>query len=628
MDPSAATGALQSWNEEIDRLIMEYKACMAYHQKILETRKQELREANEQNLERLRVTTPADLYENAVLRMAEKALEQDLQRIELNHQKDTEMIEKIHKKELAQKKSDLHAKLEGMAKSAQLPTVAPIVLPKVPETLNDTVDEGPQKQDVSAGSISWNTAPPNPNPLPKLTKPLTCTIQQEVICGERRLIMRIQSRKHGASPPPEQAPKRLRLDTSVASLPTPTSPLQTETQEEIQAATSQPPERTITFEQVFQGGHAKHKDMIVEWPEGSRRWYILKCEMHGLRFTRHPVQGAAKHLSGLYHGFPDRNRDMAVRTLGYQVIDCNASLAKMNNKAAVEAYDNGYKPPPWKHLKRPLKKAYSRRQFKSQKSTKLPTPNTNSRPTPGATPTRKITAAEKHELLEAPSSERKSSEPWHGITHPKTFHIYYGKWGADIHHKKSEQLYPVLILGWDDQAGSGLKNTDLNHTGLLKEDSKPPNCYKYGVNKIIGWAAGYEDGGSKVKLRKFPVMFFDESQTVGWIAARDLQEFPLYKSKVSYPPDHPFNAARRWIAEREGFKGWEDRERARINGKYLGYLRNHQRFLRRLHDAFIRSYTSSSFTFTAHTDKRINQCQISCDARSHFGQRKISPTGR
>lgn len=67
-------------------------------------------------------------------------------------------------------------------------------------------------------------------------------------------------------------------------------------------------------------------------------------------------------------------------------------------------------------------------------------------------------------------------------------------------------------------------------------------------------------------------MFFDELQSVGWLPARDLTKFPLYKRKAPVGPDHPFNAARRWIAEREGFKTWAAREESRRSGKLLSFL--------------------------------------------------------
>jgi hypothetical protein len=95
------------------------------------------------------------------------------------------------------------------------------------------------------------------------------------------------------------------------------------------------------------------------------------------------------------------------------------------------------------------------------------------------------------------------------ITSPKPFHVYYGYW------KPENSIWPVMILGWDDQTAGGLKD-DLVGTGLLnKKVSNPPKCYVYKDNTmnnamdnaIVGWAPGFEDGGPKVTQRKFPVMF-------------------------------------------------------------------------------------------------------------------------
>lgn len=556
MGSSAALGFHQMWNEEKHHLKVKHESDIAFLNDLFEKEKQELREVNDTNLQRLKATVPSSLYQDLVLPMAEKALNYDLRQIENSHKKQTELAQKSHKDQRARKEIAYHEKLRlNMAQTKRSPSA--------------TEGSGaPQLKDVSIGPVGPKRdhqpmplnsfASPNPVQRLKLTKPLACTVQSEVINGEQRLVMRVQTqpKKRKASASEELPPKRPHLDTSIDtsinSLRTPVSaPI---------SQPSQQPERTITFDEVYQNGDAKYKHTIVEWPVHSKKWYIVKCEQHSLHFTLNPVAGAARHLNGSSHGLPDRNRDSAVKALGYRVLDCDETQVRLHNEIVEKAYANGYKPLGFKgnRLEINRRKRQSNGQVAKGASASCAT---NSGPT-----------QEKEATLGRPSTEsgretKDASSPQSAITNPKTFHIYYGHW--KVNGCKKGEIYPVMILGWDDQTGSGLKDTDLHDTGLLKKTSHPPNCYSYDSRKIVGWAPGYEDGGPKVELRRFPVMFFDQSQTVAWFPAADLLKFPLYKRKAPDRPDHPFNAARRWIAEREGFKTWEDREKSRLNALEL-----------------------------------------------------------
>ncbi|KAI8628399.1 hypothetical protein F5Y19DRAFT_136947 [Xylariaceae sp. FL1651] len=334
--------------------------------------------------------------------------------------------------------------------------------------------------------------------------------------------------------------------------------------------------RTITFDEVYRNGQATHKDTIVEYPSGSGQWFILKCEEHQMRFNERPLQGAAKHLNGKRHGFEDRKRELAVQRLGYLVVDCNAQLAELNNKAVAEAVANGYKPV-----------GHSRNRV-AQKKARVAVASSSPDDSAVTNVTRNVSGRSNQEEGALETVKRKGTTPSASIyresalsscertprtsldnstemiVDPKIFHIYYAYW------KPADRVWPVMVLGWDDQTAGGLKG-DLFGTGLLNKKPKPPTCYIYkdGTmnnatnNAIIGWAAGFEDGGPKVKQRKFPVMFFDENQSVSWISAQDLSKFPLYEPNPPEEDDHPFNAARRWVAKKEGFPSWEEFEKIR-----------------------------------------------------------------
>lgn len=499
MDPPASLDIHERWNEEKECMIAKHAKELAFHEDLLEKEKQDLRESSESDLLKLKAAVPPALYREIILPMAEKSLKNDIRQIEASHQKRTIIIEKEQKAERARHEIAYHEKL------------------KVSLAING---------DTNA----------------------TAGVKGSLISQPQ------DSKKRKASTPKEHPPKRPRVETFINSHQTfAGTPLD---------ENAHLPTRTITFDEVYQNGAAKHKDTIVEWPSGSRKWYILKCEKHEARFTKNAVPGAARHLNGRDHGFPDRNWDMAVRTLGYLVVDCNEELVKLNNQVAEESYKNGYKPPLAKSEKQSNKR--DKMQKKVRKEGKKKKSSSSWTAKLGADVTPKKPKVRARQNSDTPTSRRNNSNSQKIITNPKTFNIYHGRWKSNGSSEYNDEIYPVMILGWDSQDGSGLKNSTLKDTGLLKKKSSPPNCYIYESNKIVGWAPGYEDGGVKTDSRKFPVMFFDEAQTVAWLPARYLTKFPLYKRTPPSEPDHPFNAACRWIAEREGFSTWEEREKARL----------------------------------------------------------------
>ncbi|KAH6957623.1 hypothetical protein BKA56DRAFT_680984 [Ilyonectria sp. MPI-CAGE-AT-0026] len=104
-------------------------------------------------------------------------------------------------------------------------------------------------------------------------------------------------------------------------------------------------ERSISFEDVFQDGHATIKYIIVRFPAGEGPWYILRCDKHDLNFKNHPIKGAATHLGGKQHGRMSREPAVAIKYLGVKVLNCNKILAERNNVAALEALQKGHKHP-------------------------------------------------------------------------------------------------------------------------------------------------------------------------------------------------------------------------------------------------------------------------------------------
>ncbi|KAH8649052.1 hypothetical protein BX600DRAFT_109604 [Xylariales sp. PMI_506] len=289
-------------------------------------------------------------------------------------------------------------------------------------------------------------------------------------------------------------------------------------------------ERSLTYAQVRDNAikHG-HWDTIIEHPQDSKKWYVLFCEEHGVHFKPMALGGAAKHLHSKYHtGFDNRNRDNALKHLGYRIIDCTTALQASHNAQVEQAYMNGYKPADIKS-------------FRSSRNKSSPTKSLQVNST-------------RNSLLI--------------ITHPQQFYLYYGEYKE----KGVVRYWPVLILGWDDQRPGGLKGrlASLDTSGLLRDEAELPECYVYSNDKkrITGWAPGYEDNGSYVQMREFPVVFFDETMSTGWIPASELSELDLHRPETG--PAYPawaLHDARRFIANREGFPSWEKREEKKTKGR-------------------------------------------------------------
>ncbi|KAF5572853.1 hypothetical protein FPANT_12775 [Fusarium pseudoanthophilum] len=91
-------------------------------------------------------------------------------------------------------------------------------------------------------------------------------------------------------------------------------------------------ERTITFEEAYQGGEARWKHRIVKIHE---LYYIFGCKRHDKHFCKeNPLQAAMSHLKGKGHSTKKSNATQALKSLGIQVLGCTDPDLELNNKAA------------------------------------------------------------------------------------------------------------------------------------------------------------------------------------------------------------------------------------------------------------------------------------------------------
>ncbi|KAK0631219.1 hypothetical protein B0T14DRAFT_559040 [Immersiella caudata] len=253
---------------------------------------------------------------------------------------------------------------------------------------------------------------------------------------------------------------------------------------------------TVSFEEVYCDGLPEYRHAILEYPHGSGDWFILRCEQCGLHFGRNALQGGAKHLNGARHGWLPRDRALAVKELGVRVLGCDKDKAKRNNEAFDQAIEAGYVP-----RKRSTDQPHRQRQ----------------------------------EPIEEGDEEgrhvhhgRKGGKAFEGITDP-TVGTLYRAW----YRGKGSYAALMLPLGSFETVGVVGNIADMDRQG------KAPKCYGRRGERILGWASGYEDGGPKIRERKFPMMYLEESAhlvfrdnlvmppSLGWVMAKDLRPFDV-----------------------------------------------------------------------------------------------------
>ncbi|KAM0816828.1 hypothetical protein AB5N19_02630 [Seiridium cardinale] len=327
--------------------------------------------------------------------------------------------------------------------------------------------------------------------------------------------------------------------------------------------------RTTTYQEVRRRATEDgHWDTIIEYPSSSRNWYVLYCEEHRLHFKQSALSAAAKHLNSPSHNFPNRNQKAALEALGFPVVDCTEELQATHNAEVNLAFKHGYVP---ENIPKGLGK-----KVEYPFATVSAVAKSQNQIHHDCLPSSQDTKDAPKKSREDIPGNKLNSTSRQIISNPKPFHAYFCDYAEEVDGEMKTSIWPVIILGWDDLT-QGLPPADglipvkrLVNTTLLEKDSEPPKCYIYSdkMDKIVGWAPGYQDGGiaTKIKKRKFPVMFFDEHNSYAWVTGKSLSRFPIEKKhapkKKGYK-ERAFDEARDYIAQREGYPSWEDREIAR-----------------------------------------------------------------
>ncbi|KAK7210801.1 hypothetical protein V2G26_017979 [Clonostachys chloroleuca] len=245
---------------------------------------------------------------------------------------------------------------------------------------------------------------------------------------------------------------------------------------------------TINFDDVYRGGTSATTHFILDYeyslkaaPNVSGRWWILRCEQcdwHGL--SERP---GTFHME-LHPELRIDDLESAVEAFGVLVLNCTPDLADTNNVHVRKVMQDRASEP---------STARARHKNKRRKVVKI-------------------------------SVSPRSFTERQLIADPSVGEMYLAGWSDG-------KLYGAVALPLGDFMPRASIPGSMWDSGLL---SSVPKCYR--INKKsrhFSWAEGYEDGGTSVGFRQFPLFYFDnpkvEDGHVGWAYAHDLHPFDLAK---------------------------------------------------------------------------------------------------
>ncbi|VUC27020.1 unnamed protein product [Clonostachys rosea] len=245
---------------------------------------------------------------------------------------------------------------------------------------------------------------------------------------------------------------------------------------------------TIDFEDVYRGGTSATTHFILDYdyslkaaPNVSGRWWILRCEQcdwHGL--SQRP---GTFHME-LHPELRIDDLESAVEAFGVLVINCTAGLADTNNTHVRKVMEGRASEP---------STVRARHNNKKRKVVKI-------------------------------SVSPRSFAERELITDPSVGEMYLAGWADG-------KLYAAVAIPMGDFEP---RTSILGNMWDPAHLSRVPTCYK--INKRarhFSWAEGYEDGGTNVAFRQFPLFYFDNPKLdeghVGWAYAHDIHPFDMTK---------------------------------------------------------------------------------------------------
>ncbi|RSL96779.1 hypothetical protein CEP52_011274 [Fusarium oligoseptatum] len=258
--------------------------------------------------------------------------------------------------------------------------------------------------------------------------------------------------------------------------------------------------RTITFAEVFGNGDAPVKRLIVQYPPDHGKWYIIRCRRHDVNFKENPLKAASRHICQSKHPNMPRDYSSVIGMMGYEVLNCDETLAEKNNAVAREAFGIRSQP-------------RSADSIEVGYHTMAPVSESPYRDEDGDY---EEEGGDKFKPTTSSSTRRRSLM---AITDPTPGEVYQVYW------RMLKKWTAAVILPLEDLERFGIEDS-IESLGLLKS---LPSCYTHdSLTKTFQWNRGYETGGKQVSKREFPVMFFNGSpfpdmSEVAWVPAKDLK---------------------------------------------------------------------------------------------------------
>ncbi|KAH7111915.1 hypothetical protein B0J13DRAFT_576202 [Dactylonectria estremocensis] len=239
-----------------------------------------------------------------------------------------------------------------------------------------------------------------------------------------------------------------------------------------------PATRSISFDEVFQGGKAP---------------FILRCDEHDHDFMYPPLRGAAAHLRSKKHGWlRNPSNAVIVEHFGIEVLNCNAELAEKNNSISFKVGQGSMK----RSISRIADGMPGRRTSGSEKRLK------------------------RHE----------------GISSPIPGRIYLAYW------EMTKDWLPALLLPYIGLEEFGVLSTleSIGLTDYIPEcydydletkDLKWKKGYEHGGPCVMEWEFPvlYFDGN------KFP-----DGSPADWVRAGDLQDLDVFDASPRLVPNLKF----------------------------------------------------------------------------------------
>ena len=368
--------------------------------------------------------------------------------------------------------------------------------------------------------------------------------------------------------------------------------------------------RTITFDEVYQGGNAAKKYFIEKGVDGC--WYIAECLKHRKMFKSRPLAAGKNHLKRTHKIVPCDSA-LVLELLGTEVLNCTAELAELNNRAAEaarsrttdepvdptlsanngdvpadelldttrshdfdeanegqpealnefndaafeEVHDGEYQQPSYETEEDSEREHRQGQQAEQQRGNGESLDNTRDLRQEPTQSKYDLRRTKRHGVRQPHREEGQIKD----LVEGDVYRVYF---------EKIDLWLPVVLLPLNFLSDFGVDKT-MEELGLV---ATRPSCCDYSPEfQRMSWAKGYDDNDKGKdcgpKARKYPVIKLNGSSwpsynAVDWVEA---VKFCPYQApnKASDVDERHKNQVAQYIASREARRNYQREERERLN---------------------------------------------------------------